>query len=295
LPRNKAIPLWPNEKEKCKLTKIMRPTKPQSSTAETDKTAMYFRWALHFLLIIAFALTLTNFFVPMGSDWPEALLVVLATMGIISVLTRQLPLQNVLLAAFITALIGGVAHAVGAVAQIPFGPFIFSHHAGPEIFKTLPWLLPFVWVVVVLNSRGTARLILRPWRKTKTYGLWVIGLTSVLTLFFALALDPFASRVKHYWIWTSTKFPLEWYGAPLINFLSWAFVTLLILVLVTPALINKQLSKRSSPDFYPLLVWAGAILVFGVACAQHQLWLAVGVDAAVVVVTSVFAIRGAKW
>jgi uncharacterized membrane protein len=155
--------------------------------------------------------------------------------------------------------------------------------------------MPLIWVVVLLNSRGVARLILRPWRKTRTYGFWLIGFTAALTLLFDLALDPFASRIKHYWFWTPTKFPLTWQGAPLVNFAGWAGVTLLILAFITPALINKQLSKRRSPDFQPLAIWLGAILFFGIASAQNGLLAAAAVDAAMGIITVIFAVRGARW
>ena len=155
--------------------------------------------------------------------------------------------------------------------------------------------MPLVWVVAILNSRGTARLILRPWRKTKTYGFWLIGLTATLVLLFDFTFDPFASRVKHFWFWTPTKFPLAWQHAPLVNFLSWGVVTLLILVFITPALINKQLSKRRSPDLHPLFVWLGSILLFGIAVGMNGLWSAAAVDAAIGIVTLIFAVRGARW
>jgi hypothetical protein len=122
-----------------------------------------------------------------------------------------------------------------------------------------------------------------------------MGLAAVLVMLFVLALDPFASRIKHYWFWTSTNFPLAWQGTPLVDFLSWGIVTLLILAFVTPALINKQLSRRSTPDFHPLCVWLGGIFIFGVACAQNGLWPAAAVDAAIGIVTIVFAVRGARW
>jgi putative membrane protein len=210
-------------------------------------------------------------------------------------LARQLPLQNVLLAAFGIALIGSGISALGARAGIPFGPFIFGVEFGPQLSKTLPWAMPLIWIVVVLNSRGVGRLILRPWRKTKTYGFWLIGLTGILVLLFDLALDPFASRVKHYWLWEQTKFPATWQGAPLVNFLSWALVTILILAFVTPALIRKQPGQRSSRDFSPLGLWLGAILIFGIADAQHGLWTAVAVDVVIGIVVAVFAIRGGRW
>jgi uncharacterized membrane protein len=261
------------------------------------KGMTWLHWLLAILLAAACVLVLTEFFIPLNlkPSWPEAVLILLAATSTIISLARQLPLQNVLLAAFAIAIFGGAAHTVGALTGIPFGPFTFSDNSGPELFKMLPWAMPLLWVVVVLNSRGTARLILRPWRKTKTYGFWVIGLTAVLATSFDFALEPFAARVKHYWIWTPTKFPFAWYGAPLVDFLAWALVTLLMLVFVTPALINKQPRKKRSRDFHPLTVWLGGILLFAVASMQHELWPAVAADAVIGMITAVFAVRGARW
>jgi uncharacterized membrane protein len=252
-------------------------------------------WLSIFLLAVAFVLVLAKLFFPMVSGWPEALLVSLATISTVGAMARQLPLQNVLLAAVGITLIGGAAHAIGAMSGMPFGSFTFSSTAGQKLFKILPWPVPLVWVIIVLNSRGVSRLILRPWRKTRTYGFWVIGLTAVLTALFDLALDPFASRVKHYWFWMPARFPVTWQGAPLVNFVGWAFVTLLILAFITPALIKKQPGHRSPPDFHPFAVWLGAILLFSIASALHGLWIAAAVDGIIVAVTAVFAIRGARW
>jgi uncharacterized membrane protein len=273
------------------------PVKPKSdATAIELKTKARVHRLLAVLLATAFAWALSAVFVPTTfSNWPEALLLALATAGTLAALARQLPLQNVLLAALVIALIGGGVSALGTRSGIPFGPFLFGAPAGPELFGALPWAAPLLWVVVILNSRGVARLILRPWRKIKNYGFWLIGLTTALTVLFDLALEPFAARLKHYWLWTPTKFPLTWQGAPLSNFFGWGMVTLLILAFVTPALINKQLSKRSSPDFHPLGVWLGAILLFAAGSATRGLWPSVAVDAAIGIMVTVLAIRGGRW
>ncbi len=269
--------------------------KNPSATDSVQKIATWFYWLLNFLLAAAFALALTKLFVPMNSGWPEAALVLTATAGTLAALARQLPLQNVLLVAFIIAIFNGTALAVGALTGIPFGPFTFGVKAGPELFKTLPWIMPLFWLVVILNSRGTARLILRPWRKTKSYGFWVMGLTAILTVLFDFALEPFASRTQHYWIWVPTQFPVAWYGAPLVDFPAWALVTLVALAFATPALINKQPRKKGSRTFHPLAVWLGGILFFAIACGLRGLWPAVVADAAIGIITAVFAVRGARW
>ncbi len=272
--------------------------KNQPAAAPAEQIATWIHWLLAILLAAAFALVLAAngllLDLPGRPGWPEALLILLATVSTITALARQLPLQNVLLAAFVIALMGGAVHALGVTMGIPFGPFLFGADAGPQLFKTLPWAMPLIWVVAVLNSRGVVRLILRPWRKIRSYGFWLIGLTAALTMLFDLAFDPFASRVKHYWLWLPTKFPVAWQGAPLVNFFSWAALTLLMLMLVTPALINKNPARRM-PDFHPLAVWLGAILLFGIVSAEHGMWLPVALDGAIAVLAATFAIRGGRW
>jgi bisanhydrobacterioruberin hydratase len=232
---------------------------------------------------------------PGKPGWPEALLLVTTAIATLLALARQLPGQNVLLAATIIGLVGSIAHTVCAQTALPFGPIQFTA-AGPMLFEALPLAMPLVWIIVVLNSRGVARLILRPWRKLRTYGFWLIGITTALTVLFNLALEPFATRVNHNWLWLPTKFPFTWHGMPLTNSLGWALTTLLILAFATPPLINKQLrSRKSTPDYHPLVAWLLLLGLFVAGAIAGQLWAAAGVAVAIGAVTTVFAMRGARW
>jgi uncharacterized membrane protein len=265
------------------------------ASAGGEKILARLYWVSTFLLAAALLSAIVAAAAGADTNVPEASLLVSATASTLLALARQLPGQNVLLAALITALIGGLAHALGAKAGIPFGPILFSPEAGLKLFDTLPWTMPLLWIVAVLNSRGVARLVLRPWRKIRIYGFWLMGLTALFTMLFDFALEPLAAHAKHYWVWTSASPALTPQGAPVSNAVGWFVVTLLILAFATPSLINKQLSKRSVPDFHPLAVWLGAILFFGVASALHGFWVATTIDAIIGVVTAAFAIRGAKW
>ena len=257
-------------------------------------------WISFGLFLLAFALAWLPMWVsiplPGKAGWPEAALVLAAMITTLVSLSRQLPAQNVMLAAAGIAFIAGVVEGIGVKTAIPFGPFTYTDEAGPQVLSVLPWPVPLLWVVAILNSRGVARLILRPWRKLRTYGYWLIGLTAALTVVFDLGLEPFASRVKLYWIWIPTKFPLTWYGAPLVNSLGWLLAALLILAFVTPALINKQQRQaKRAPDYFPLIVWLLANGLFATGAVAHQLWPAAGYSFAASVLATVFAIRGARW
>jgi uncharacterized membrane protein len=258
-------------------------------------TPQLFRWVLNAALGIVFSLELL---VPNLSPLLYPALMVLAAAASVAALHRQLPLQNVLLAAAITALIGGIAFGLSALPDlsIPFGPISFNPSSGQKIFNSIPWTIPLLWIVVIFNARGVVRLMLRPWRKTKNYGWWVIGLTALLASAFDFALEPFAVRVKHLWIWRPTRIPFTWQGASPMAFLGWFFVALLVLAFITPSLIKKQPgSSGKSSDLQPLFVWLGALLLFAVGPAIAGNWLPVGIDAGIAAVTLVLSVRGAKW
>ena len=227
--------------------------------------------------------------------WLEGLFLLAALAVTLISLARTLPAQNVLSAAGLIALMASIVEIISAKSGIPFGQRVFTEDFGPRIFGLLPWPVPLIWVIAVLDARGVARLILRPWRKLSKYGFWVIGLTCVLAVVFDLALEPFASATSRYWIWWTSKSMPAWYSTPFFSFIGWLVVTLLILAFVTPWLINKNPSRSSPPDYQPLLIWLGLNLVFAAGCAGEHLWKAVIFDVIAATVVTTFAIRGARW
>lgn len=252
-------------------------------------------WPQRLLLALTLVATVASLFVPAkGSQPVDSLLLALAAAASVAILARTLPWQSVLFAAFITALIGGAAHGLSARTGLPFGPLSFGASSGPQLFNCVPWTVPLIWVVALFNSRGVARLILRPWRKVKNYGFLLMGLTTALALAFDLALEPFA-RAKHLWLWQPTKLNLAWHGASPLTFLGWTCVSALILAVIMPYLIRKQPGSSSKADLAPVCMWLGAIALFAVNAGLEGFWPAVAVDGILAGVTGVFCWRGAKW
>ncbi len=249
-------------------------------------------WTLTGVLTVA---VICSVALPGLADKLDPLILVLAALASITALTRQLPVESVAFAALVTALIGGAAHGLTARTGLPFGPVIFNDTAGPKLFNSVPWTLPLLWVVVVFNSRGVARLVLRPWRKVKNYGFWLIGFTAFLVGLFDLALEPFAGPAKHFWRWQPTKLLVAWHGASPMVPVGWLFISLVILGFVTPYLIKKQPGRSSVPDFAPLLLWLGALVYFALAAGRLELWTAVALDLGLAVCVAIGAYRGARW
>ncbi len=227
------------------------------------------------------------------SGWPIAALLIAASVSTVISLSRSLPLQNALLAAMVIGLLGGFVETVGTLTGIPFGSDRFTSAAGPRFFGTLPWWIPLLWIIAILNSRGTARLILRLWRQTRNYGFWLIGLTIVLCLVFDLGLELFATPIKGYWMWSPARFTPMWNGIPPIHFLIQAILLLAILVVVTPLLINKK-PVEFPPDYHPFLLWTLANLVFLTGAFAGHFWLTAAFVAGTILVTGSFALHGAK-
>ena len=254
--------------------------------------------ALLGLFLIAISLgilrTFISFQLPMDERAGDATVLLLALITTLVSLAGQLPTQNVLLATVIVAVIGGGIHSLGAITGIPFGPIMYTSHGGPLMFNALPWFMPLLWIVVILNSRGVARLILRPWRKLRVYGYWLIGITTLLTLIFVLGLEPIATRLRHYWLWSPTKLPVDWYGTPLSDFLGWLVTALLILAFSTPSLMKKKPTK-SFPEYHPLIVWLSINLLFIAGALSQHLLAAAVVSALACAAVVPFAIRGARW
>jgi hypothetical protein len=70
---------------------------------------------------------------------------------------------------------------------------------------------------------------------------------------------------------------------------------LLILAIIMPYLIRKQPGNHSAPDFAPLGLWIGTMVLFTVSAAQAGLWAAVMLNIILAGVATVFSWRGAKW
>jgi uncharacterized membrane protein len=162
------------------------------------------------------------------------------------------------------------------------------------MFGIVPWTVPLLWIVVVVTGRAVARLIMRPWRKTNYYGFWVIGLTGTLAALFDLGLEPFATRLKPYWLWQPTLTTLMWHGAPWVNFLGWFVAAAGMVAMTLPWLINKQPVKRPM-DYLPLIQWLVfyAWMITGNALAGMGPATAAGVVG--IGMVTIFAVRGARW
>src|SRR6266850_2530840 len=254
--------------------------------------------ALFVLFLVQFTLVWLNLWTRLpgfrSARWPDGVLLVLTAATILSSQARQLPAQNVILASSIIVFIAGTVQTFGALTAIPFGPYVYLPAIGQRLFEPLPWAVPMVWLVAILCARGVGRLMLRPWRKTRSYGFWLMGITAALVVLFDFGLEPFATQVKHFWFWSPTRAGFFWYITPWVNFIGWAATALVVLAFAKPSLIKKKPVKHP-PDYHPLVVWLLVNGLFATAAITHQLWAATAVVVVHCIVVTTFAVRGATW
>jgi len=230
---------------------------------------------------------------PESDRWLESLFWLLAATTSLVSLARRLPEQNVLMSSLLAVGLSTAIAGIAAKTSIPFGPRSYTEILGDRILG-IPWAVPLQWLVVIINGRGVARLIMRPWRKTTYYGFWVIGLTCALAVVFDAQLEPFATHARHYWFWETHADIPGWFTAPWVNFLGWFVTTLAILGFTTPWLINKQPIKQPT-DYHPLVLWLLFGCYFTTGNAIERLWPAVALGVITNAIVTVYAARGARW
>jgi putative membrane protein len=100
--------------------------------------------------------------------------------------------------------------ALGTATGKIFGPYTYGSTLGPQLFS-VPVVIAFNWLLVILGALGLARLIFR--RR-----LAVAVATAALAVGFDYLLEPAAIRLE-YWTWQTTGIPLQ-------NYLAWFLIAL---------------------------------------------------------------------
>lgn len=254
-------------------------------------------WTLRvlFLLAAGFFGAKTIFAVPtlQHTNAPEVCLLLAATTAIVGSVSRTLPFQNVVWAALVIGGIGGLSQTVGTLASIPFGPFAFMDAAGARFGGILPWIVPFLWIVFVYASRGIARLILQPARNFPHFGFWLIGATALLSAVLDIGFDPWASGLKHFWIWESIRFPLLWHGTPITNFLGWFVTSLVAITFVTPMLLHKKPGPMPQ-EYGSLLIWISLAALFAGIAWKNNFKAGFFLNTTAAIIVSILALNAVR-
>ena len=211
------------------------------------------------------------------ASWPQSAFIIIATLAALVAQTRQLPAQNVLVAAGLIA--------AGAVASEAIA---FALSPNPAIPLHARWFVPLVWVNAMLNSRGAAKLILHRRQHSRNYGFQMIGLTvvlnvAVLVAIWSVTMNPFHADVK-----LSVGSIVS-----LARIMGWTFTTFLMLLFVTPVLMNKK-PVRYPANYQPMILWNVLILFAALAAGIRGFPLFAAIELVLAVVITLVALRGAN-
>jgi len=133
----------------------------------------------------------------------------------------------------------------GTITGFPFGEYHYIPNQFGPMLGIVPLTIPLAWHVVVTNALFVVRAV-APYASRLTEA----ALAGLLCMAYDFILEPFATTVKHYWIWTGGTIP------PL-NYVAWFVLSGLLVRLFAPTL-----SSRFRLDPRPVLILSLTILIF---------------------------------
>jgi len=132
---------------------------------------------------------------------------------------------------------------LGALTGFPFGVYHYTDRFGP-LLGVVPMTIPLAWHVVVTNALFVVRMAAPYLGRLKEAALGALLCTG-----YDFILEPFATTVKRYWIWSS--------GIPLSNFVAWFVISGLLLWFLAP---THETRFRRDPR--PWVVLGVTVLIF---------------------------------
>ena len=146
--------------------------------------------------------------------------------------------------AFIILLAAFAIETAGTLTSLPFGDYHYTDKFG-LLLGVVPLTIPFAWHVIITNALFLVR----------AFAPHLSGFTEALSAgaictAYDFILEPFATKVKGYWIWNGGS-------VPLLNYLAWFILSALLIKLFAPTL-----STRFRYDIRPAAVIACTVLIF---------------------------------
>ena len=136
---------------------------------------------------------------------------------------------------------------LGARTGFPFGDYHYTSLFGPML-GVVPLTIPLAWHVVITNALFVVRAVV-----PNTSPLIEALITGAICAFYDLVLEPFATTVKHYWIWSHNEIPV-------INYVAWFALSAILVGIFGPTLSNRY---RFDPRPFLILLITVAIFIAG--------------------------------
>ncbi len=220
---------------------LLDPAKSAGIAADADRTiANAFKRRVFLMLCAAAgACWLSAYISGMRehSFWLEAGLLALAMAATIEELADDLPLEKSLMAMGLVALLCLAAQFVAIRTGVPLSLIQGSSGQG----NVTGWWQSLLSAVILLESRGAARYILRAWPNRPAPGFWTLGLACGLAAMATVTFSP-----PEIGMWLVCSLP----------------TSAAILAFATPWLINKRPGSRNIAKPDSLIFWMALNLFF---------------------------------
>jgi uncharacterized membrane protein len=146
--------------------------------------------------------------------------------------------------AVIVLVLAYLIETCGTITTLPFGDYHYTDRFGPML-GPVPLAIPLAWHVVVTNALFLVRAL-----APHVGRLSEATLAGLICTLYDFILEPFATTVKQYWIWTEG-------AVPPINYVAWFLLSALLVRLFAPTM-----SSRFRLDPRPALILGLTLLIF---------------------------------
>lgn len=203
-----------------------------------------------------------------------------------SLSTRSwLPLQNLLLAAVVIAVVAWCVESWNRARGWPLGTRITS---APGAQGKVTWLMVLTWPLSLLSARFATQWLLARARAGPDAGLRLWLVTATVALIPQTIIDLFCRRVWEAYEWNQPR--CRWEGLVLDGMPGLWLAHVLALAAAVPALLDKR-PVPSLPPLGAFLLWVGWNLVWIAACWGRVAEPALAVVLAPFTVVTVWAFR----
>lgn len=215
---------------------------------------------------------------PFSMTWAGSVLLILeGTMLAVALMDEYGP-AGLFVAVLVVVLAYGV-EALGVATGFPFGSYHYTNVLFPLLPGGVPVAVIFAWLMIMIVVRG---LTVRP--PLLMGGRWLTSwlFAAVCATLLDLELEPVAFHLEHYWVWLAPG-GISYYGVPLMNFVAW-FVVALVLLFFVNGLLWGAVSYQNVTSFWsrlplnvPTWLYFANVFMFGLVDLTHGYYIAVGV------------------
>jgi uncharacterized membrane protein len=223
-----------------------------------------------------FALQTTEYF-PLGKvlNWGFGDCALIALASLITILLVHCDFESRNAWKLIMMMVGGSAliEFLNLFYGLPFGNLMYTDGLGLRLFKQLPWIIPFLWFVLLANVYVICSVIVfnRTSSVVPETKFMVIVLSSLMVALMGANWEPVALNVKEYWI--SLERDQWYYGISRLKFIGW-FTTSVLLIGISTTYVDPR-RFRIQTAWKSLLLLASIQFLFCVINWQAEQFLPV--------------------